>query len=92
MGWLDQMHLECLGNVHLILGKPPLTTPNRLASPDLGRFSCDSANVVCETENDLFHIYWMVLLQISEPEHPSISEAEKVVGVCRFFQQEFKEF
>ena len=50
------------GYVHLICSKPPLATPDRLASPDLGRFPSDSLDVFGKSENGLFHICWVVSL------------------------------
>ena len=54
--------IEWMRKEHLLRSKPPIAPPNWLASPDSGRFPCNSVNVFRKSENGLFHICWMALL------------------------------
>ena len=82
--------MERLGYGSLLCSKPPIPPPNRLANPDLRRLPCDSLNVFCKRINCLFHMCWMLSMQVSEPEHPITNEVENVVGIRRFLQKELK--
>ena len=82
--------IKRFGKEILIFRKLPFAPPNRFTSLDFCRFPCDLVNVFCESKNGLFHICWVLSVQVPEPEHPTMSKVENVVGVCRFFQQESK--
>ena len=84
------MELERLENTHLFCCKPPLMTPNWLASPNFGCSPCDLLNIFGECKIGLFHIYWVVSMEVAKPEHLMMSEFKNVIGVSRFFQKDLK--